>query len=77
MVLGFVLFWVACALVYNTASAFGKVDGKETGPVNVIIGSLVVFIVLGGIVTDMFGQGASVGCSVVLLFLHLTFVFLN
>jgi hypothetical protein len=68
MVLGFVLFWVACALVYNTASAFGKVDGKETGPVNVIIGSLVVFIVLYGIVTDMFGQGTFWWAAQVLLF---------
>lgn len=74
MVLGFVLFWVSCVLVFNTASAFGKVDAKETGPINVIIGSLVVFVVVFGIIKDMFAPATFWWAAQVLLF-GFTFVF--
>ena len=68
MVLGFCMFWIACVFVINTAAAFGKVDAKELGPWNLFIGSLILFVVLFGISTNVFGDVTFWWAAQVLLF---------
>lgn len=68
MVFGFVMFWVACIFVINTAAAFGRVDSKETGPWNIVVGSLVIFVVAVGVVKDLFNPVTFWWAAQVLLF---------
>lgn len=68
MVLGFCMFWIAVAFVINTAMTFGKVDPKETGPWNLVIGCLIVFVVVLGLIKDMFAPVTFWWAAQVLLF---------
>jgi len=68
MVLGFCMLWIACIFVINTAAAFGKVDSKELGPWNLFIGCLILFVVVVGVITDMFAPMTFWWAAQVLLF---------
>lgn len=76
MVLGFCMFWIGCVFVINTAMAFGKVDPKETGPWNLVIGSLIVFVVALGLIKDMF-EPVTFWWAVQVLLFGMTYVMLG
>jgi hypothetical protein len=68
MALGFVMLWVTVLFIINTAVAFGKVDVKESGPWNIVLGGLLVFVVLNGVFHESFGEETFYWAAQVLLF---------